>query len=111
VRIASEFVVRVLDLVEAEGRTLLAVVQTEAARVRVSFMHAAESLAVTAALLLLAGVLTVGGIGFLAFALMWWVEARGGRPLAATVTGIAVLGIAGLFLLAARSRFRDRTPR
>lgn len=102
----SQFVVHLCDLVEAEGRVLLTVGREEARRVK----DAAADLALGAALLLVAVPLLVAGFSLLAAALMWWLESLVSRPLAACLTGLAVLsgggaGILGFRLLTGRRRW------
>ncbi len=93
-KVISEFVVHVFDLIEAEGRSLLTVVRGEARHVR----HTATDIAVGVTFLLVAVPLLIAGAGLLAAGLMWWLETLVGRPLAAGLTGLAVLGAAGACL-------------
>ena len=95
----SQFVVRFFDLVEAEGHALLAVVRGEASRVRA----AATSMAMGLALLAVAVPIFIAGIGFLAVALMWWLETQVTRPLAACLAGVAILAVGGACLVGFRA--------
>ena len=89
VKAISEFIVHVFDLIEAEGRGLLKVVRGEAHRARAIFANLATGVAV----LLISIPLIVAGLGLAAAGLMWWLEGLVGRPLAAGLTGLAVLGV------------------
>ena len=91
----SQFVVRVFDLVEAEGRTLLAVGREEARQAQ----GAVKSLAMGATCLLISIPLFVAGFSLLAIGLMWWLETLVTRPLAAALTGLVVLAFASAWLV------------
>ena len=95
----SQFVVRVFDLVEAEGAALRAVLRGEGQRLQV----VACSLAMGAAMLLIAVPIVISGIGLLAAALMWWLESLTSRPLAAAATGVVVLAVGVGFLMTFRA--------
>ena len=101
----AQLVVRLFDLLEAEGRSLRAVVRVETRR-----MHAtATNMAIGAAFLLIAVPLCVAGFGLLAAGLLWWLETQFGRPLAAAVTGLVMLAagggcVLGFRLLASRQQ-------
>lgn len=104
-KVISQFVVRVFDLMEAEGKALLTVVRAEARGVRAT----ATNVAMGVAFLLIAVPLCVGGVLLLAAGLMWWLETLVGRPLAACLTGLMILGAGGgclscFRLLAGRDR-------
>ncbi|MGH7133630.1 MAG: hypothetical protein ACREJO_16995 [Phycisphaerales bacterium] len=89
-RIAA-LVVRIADLAEAEGRTLLSVARQEGTR-----LHGAVArLAGGIAWLLAGALLGVGGVCLVAFGTMLWLEAPLGRPAAAVITGVATLAVAG----------------
>ncbi|MEK6701886.1 MAG: hypothetical protein AABZ53_06460 [Planctomycetota bacterium] len=90
-KVISQFVVRVFDLIETEGRALLWVVREEARRVRT----AAADLAMGAVFLLISIPLFITGFLLVAAGLMWWLEARLDRPLAAVITGMMILLIGG----------------
>lgn len=83
----SQFVVNVFDLIEAEGRTLHAVVRGEARRVQTT----ATNMALGLALLVASLVLSLAGLWLLAAGLMWWLETQVTRPLAASITGLVIL--------------------
>lgn len=84
----SQFVVNVFDLIEAEGRTLQSVVRSEARRVQTT----ATNMALGFALLVASLVLSLAGLWLLGAGLMWWLETQVTRPLAAFITGLAILG-------------------
>jgi hypothetical protein len=94
VKAISEFVVHATDLLEAEGRALLTVVQGEARRARAVGL----SLVVALAFLVVAIPLALAGLWLLGAGLMWWLESEVSRPLAAGLTGVATLSVAGVFL-------------
>ncbi len=94
-RVISQFIVRVFDLIEAEGAALLTTIRGEADRVR----SAAAQLAMGLALLAVAVPLAVAGLGFMTFGLLWFLETHLSRWLSATLTGAAVLAVGALFLL------------
>ncbi len=99
----SQFVVHVFDLLEAEGRCLRAAVRSEARRAQ----GVAASLAMAMSFLLVAVPLLIAGVGLVAAGLMWWLETEVSRPVAALITGAAVLVVgtgcmAGFKLLARR---------
>ena len=91
----SQFVIRVFDLIEAEGRVLLEIGREEARHVQ----SAVNSLALGATCLLISIPLFVAGFGLLAIGLMWWLETQVTQPLAAGLTGLAVLAFAAAWLL------------
>jgi divalent metal cation (Fe/Co/Zn/Cd) transporter len=91
----SQFVVRVFDLIEAEGRVLLEVGREEARRVH----SAVNSMAVGATCLLISIPLFIAGISLLGIGLMWWLETQVTRPLAAVLTGFMFLAVASSLLL------------
>jgi len=95
VRAISQFVVNVCDLFEAEGRSLRAVIRGEATRARA----ATTSMAFGLLLALIAVPIVVGGVGLLAVSLLWALERPLGLPLAAAITGGALVA-AGAGLLA-----------
>lgn len=87
----SQFVVQVFDLMEAEGSALLTVVRGEARRVQTT----ATNMAMGVAFLLVSVPLFVAGFWMLAAGLMWWLETQVSRPLAAGLTGLAILAVGG----------------
>jgi hypothetical protein len=89
VKALAHFVVRVFDLVEAEGATLRAVVRAEGQR----FQAAASSAALAAAILLIAVALVLAGCGLLSAALLWWLETITTPPVAAAATGAVLLAL------------------
>lgn len=84
----AQLVVRVFDLLEAEGRALRASVRVETRRLHTT----ATNMALGATCLLIAVPLCVAGFGLMAAGLLWWLETQFGRPLAAGLTGLATLG-------------------
>ncbi|MFN0131538.1 MAG: hypothetical protein ACKVW3_03245 [Phycisphaerales bacterium] len=102
----SEFVVHASDLIEAEGRALLTVVRGEARRAHA----AAVKMTMAAALLLVTVPLTLAGLGLIGAGLMWWLETVVSRSLAACLTGLATLGVAGAMLLCFTRVARSRAP-
>lgn len=83
----SELVVHVFDLMEAEGRGLLTVVRGEAKRAQ----SAASNMAMGLAFLTVAVPLLIGGLALMAAGLMWWLETQVARPMAACLTGLAII--------------------
>ena len=83
----SQFVVKVADLLEAEGRAFGAVLRAEAHRAH----NAATNMAMAATFLVIAAPLVIAGLGLIGAGLMWWLEPMWGRALAAAVTGCALL--------------------
>ncbi len=86
-KVISQFVVHVCNLMEAEGSSLLTVVRGEARRVHAS----ATSMALGVTFLLISVPLLVAGIALIAAGLMWWLETQVSRPLAASLTGLVIL--------------------
>jgi uncharacterized membrane protein len=87
VKSIAEMVVRVFDLVEAEGRTLLAITRAEGQRARSGLM----ALAVVVALLIAAVPLVLTGVWFMCAGMFWGLEGPVGRAAAAALTGFALL--------------------
>lgn len=83
----SQFVVHVFDLLEAEGGALRKAVRDEAGRAS----RSVANFLLGVAALVVAVPLTVGGVGLVSAGLMWWLESEVGRPLAAVLTGAAVI--------------------
>ncbi len=88
----SHFVVRVFDLIEAEGRSLLTVARGEAQRAQATV----ASMAMAAAFLFVAVLLCVGGCWLLGSGLMWWLETQVSRPAAACLTGLVAILVSGV---------------
>lgn len=105
-KVISEFIVRLFDLLEAEGRVLRWAVRTEVRHMR----GAAADCGLAIVLLLVSGALLVGGVGSAAWGLMCWLETLVGRPLAAVLTGVALGGVGALSLLSARTVLQGRQP-
>ena len=94
----AQLVVRLFDLVEAEGRSLRSVVRDE-----VQTAHAAAgNFALGLAFLIMAIPLCVGGITLLAVSFMWWLETQVSPALAACLTGLVILAAGVLFLASFR---------
>lgn len=89
-KVISQFVVRAFDLIEAEGRCLRAAIRNEARRAQA----VAASLAIALSFLVAAVPLLIAGVGLVAVGLMWWLETEVSRPLAALLTGAALLVVA-----------------
>lgn len=100
----AQLVVRLFDLVEAEGRSLRSVVRDEA---RVAHA-AATNIALGLALLVMAIPLCIGGITLLAVSFMWWLETQVSPALAACLTGLVILA-AGVLSLASFRLIARRT--
>jgi hypothetical protein len=104
VKAIAQLVVHIVDLLEAEGRSLLQVVQREGRQVR----HSMISLSIALSLLLIMIPLVVAGFGLVAAGLLWWLETMVQRPLAAALTGTVLLGAGGAcmasFVLMAKRR-------
>jgi len=94
----SQFVVHLFDLIEAEGRSFLAISREEVRHAR----NAAADFAVGAVFLVVSVPLFLGGLTFLVAALFWWLETLFIRPLAACLTGLAVMTAASAALYAFR---------
>jgi hypothetical protein len=92
----SQFVVRVFDLIEAEGRTLLAVVRDEAVRVH----GAVVNLMLATAFLVMAVIFVLVGCGLIAFGMIRWLEPWVSLPVALVLTGVAgaSLGCVSLYV-------------
>jgi len=95
----SQFVVHLFDLIEAEGRTFLAIGREEVRHAR----NAVADLAIGAVFLVVSIPLFLCGLTFLVVALFWWLETLVERPLAACITGFVVMTAASAALLVFRS--------
>lgn len=102
----AQLVVGVANLVEAEGRSLLTIVRNEARSARASAANLAQGFA----LLLIAVPLLIAGVGLLGAGLMWWLETQVSRPLAACLTGLAVIGVGGVCFACFNFFARVRSP-
>ncbi|MCP9874390.1 hypothetical protein [Synechococcus sp. Cruz CV-v-12] len=102
----SQFLVHVVDLVEAEGRSLRSVVRGEAERVQATV----ASMLLGVAMLLISIPFVISGVWLLGAGLMWWLETEVGRPLAAGLTGLAVLSVGGAFIGGFRSLAGRKQP-
>lgn len=105
-KVLSQFVVHVAELLEAEGATLLAIGRSEAQALH----RAVAGLALGMAFLLLATALAIAGIGLLAAALVLALDAQWGRPFAAAATGLILLLLASAALWSFTSLTRSRRP-
>lgn len=103
-KVISEFIVHVFDLVEAEGRSLATIIGDGAHRARC----AARTAALGGVLLLISIPLLLGGCWLMAYGLREWLEPLIGRPMSAGLTGLAVLAAGAACLLVC---FRMLTPR
>lgn len=91
----SEFVVRVMDLIEAEGALLRTVVRAEARAAR----RDAAGFAIGVAILSIAVPVCVASVGLFAAAIWSWLEPIAGTSAAAAVMGGGLL-VVGAGLLA-----------
>jgi hypothetical protein len=98
-KVISQFVVSIFDLIEAEGHALLSVARTQAGEVH----SGVARLAMAIAFLLAFVPLFIAGVLLLATGLMWGLETQVSRPLAAALTGCVVLVLAFSCLLLFRS--------
>lgn len=103
-KVISQFIVKVMDLLEAEGKALLIAVQGEGRRLRA----AVRDLLVGVAFLVISIPLLVVGTLLMAAGLMLWLETHVDRPAAAVLTGLLILVLGGLCLLVFRT-FAGRT--
>jgi hypothetical protein len=92
----AELVVRVADLLEAEGRTLLEVGRTEAARLQTVLLRTAVGLT----FLVLAVPLLGGAFVMIARGIYLGLVSVIGAGWASTVTGLIIFGFGGLCLWA-----------
>ena len=101
----SQFVVSVMNLVEAEGRELRTVVRGEAR----DFHDAYVKIAMGTAFLFVAVPLLIAGVALVATGFMWWLETQVTKPLAAVFTGAAtcLLGFICLFVFRALAKRSD----
>ncbi|MBS0197654.1 MAG: hypothetical protein JSR77_12945 [Planctomycetes bacterium] len=88
-KVISQFVVHVCDLLEAEGRELRAVVRGESEQLRMGLARMAAAVTVLTASM----ILCLAGVGLLGIGLLLWLEPHVGRPLAAGLTGVALLAL------------------
>lgn len=102
-RVVSQFIVRVCELIEAEGAAFLSIARQEAGRAR----SVAVQLAVGLALLAVAIPVLITGLGLMTLGLYWLLEARLEQWLAACLTGASVLGV-GLFITLASAHLSRR---
>ena len=105
-RAISQFIIRVFDLIEAEGAALLSVARAEADRARSAAVHMAMGLA----LLAVAIPLVITGFGLLTAGLLWLLETHTSRWLAAMLTGTAILAVGGGLFAAFAFYFARRKP-
>ncbi|GDX99245.1 hypothetical protein LBMAG48_16490 [Phycisphaerae bacterium] len=98
-KMLSQLVVHVFDLVEAEGHSLRSAVRAEATRAHTAI----SNLVLGVGVMLIAALLSVSGLWLLAASLMWWLEPQLGKPLAACICGVLVLLLAGGGLLIFKS--------
>lgn len=90
-KMISQLVVHVFDLVEAEGHALRSAVREEASRAH----GAIANLVLGVGVVFVAAVLSVAGLGMLAASVLWWLEPHVGKPLATFICGVLVLALAG----------------
>lgn len=105
-KVISQFIVKVMDLLEAEGKAALAAVQGEGRRLR----SAVRDLLVGVAFLVISIPLLVAGILLMAAGTMWWLETHVDRPAAALLTGLLVLLVGGACLFVFRTFAGNRKP-
>jgi hypothetical protein len=106
VKVISQFVVHIAELLEAEGATLLAIGRTEAQALH----RAVAGLALGLAFLIVAAALALAGIGLLATGLILALDAQWGHPFAAAATGLILLILAGAALWSFTALTRSRRP-
>lgn len=104
----SQFVVRLVDLLEAEGRAAMSVARSEARHVRRMAAH----LALGVAVLCIAVPLCLGSVWLLTTGLRGWLETEVSRPLAAGLSGLVLLAVGaacfgGAVMLIGRSPQRE----
>ncbi len=87
----SEMIVRVTDLMEAEGRSLREVARVEGRVLR----QVTARLTLGLAVLLATAPLVVAGVGLLLAALFMALRDPLGQPAAAAITGVVTLGVSG----------------
>ncbi len=98
-KMISQLVVHIFDLVEAEGHSLRSAVREEAGRAHEVIVN----LVLGVGVMLVAAVLSVAGLGLLAASLLWWLEPYVGKPLATFICGVLVLALSGGGLLIFKS--------
>lgn len=103
-KMISQLVVHIFDLVEAEGHSLRSAVRAEASRAHAAIVN----LVLGVGVVLVAAVLSVSGLWLLAASLLWWLEPKLGKALAACVCGVLVLLLAGGGVLIFKSIVRRR---
>ncbi len=94
----SQLVVHVFELAEAGGSSLRANVRNEVHRACV----AATDLVYSGAFLIVAIPLCIAGVLLVGAGFMWWLETQVSRPLAALLTGVALLIASAAFVMIAR---------
>jgi hypothetical protein len=98
-KVISQFIVKVMNLLEAEGRTLLGAVQGEGRKLR----GVVRDLLVGVAFLVVSIPLLTAGTLLVAAGAMWWLEAHVGRPAAAVISGLLLLAVGGVCVLVFRA--------
>lgn len=86
----SQFVVRLVELVEAEAKAAGGVLRVEARRAHSLVCETAMA----ATFLVVAAPLMLAGASLLAAGLYWWVEPTWGRAVSAAVVGLVLVGAA-----------------
>ena len=102
----SHFVISVFDLIEAEGRDLRSTVRAESSAAYAAICR----FAIGMVFLLVSIPLFAGAILLVAAGCMWWLETHLSRPVAALLTGVAILIVAALCLLIFKSLTAKRDP-
>lgn len=87
-KVISQFVVRVCDLIEAEGRTLRSVIRHEAAQIHAHAQAMIANLLLGSALLVLAVCFVIAGFGLIAMGLLRWLEPLISQPAALVLSGL-----------------------
>jgi hypothetical protein len=98
----TEFIIRLADLVEAEGRSLRGTIRTEARSLRMGAVKVGLFVGLIAA----AAPLCLTGVGLVLLAAYLWMAPELGPPGAALITGLLTLAVAGGLLWGSRRAVR-----
>ena len=101
----SQFVVRLVELFEAEANAVGGVLRVEARRAHTVVCETAMA----ATYLVVAAPLMVAGVSLLAAALYWWVEPMWGRAISAGVVGLVLVGAGAVGMLCFSRCFERRS--
>jgi len=115
-KVISQFVISIFELIEAEGRGLRTALRAEGRDLHTALRAEARDLrsvvvdlAIGIALLLAAMLLFMAGVGFMVVGLMWWLETHMPSSLAAVITGLVIfaLGLVCLLLFRSLTKAKD----